>query len=226
MSHKLIFNDNTKTRAWLWLFCVLFCFSFRATLALQTGVWISCRRRTSFLISLHWLSTVRCCQCEGELFFLCLLFSYIKKNVTMEHVDFAKSTECCCCFFLFHIEVFCICILTVTWCPQDMCVCAGCDHQDQAGLWGAKTVRLGCSQAQSQDAVARHSRRSGHAADLWTFFSTEHAQSKLRVHQLPPQQRERVSTKYVAHCLCFVTMFSKTIEIYVFVFLKDLYNNQ
>lgn len=191
-----------------------FCFFrfFRATLALQTGVWISCRRRTSFLISLHWLSTVRCCQCEGELFFLCLIFSYIKKryygtcNVRLVFLWV---------FLKFHREVFCICILTVTWSPQDMCVCAGCDHQDQAGLWGAKTVRLGCSQTQSQDAVARHSRRSGHAADLWTFFSTEHAQSKLGVHQLPPQQRERVSTKYVAHCLCFVTMFSKTIEIYV-----------
>lgn len=142
-----------------------------------------------------------------------VFYSVTFKSVTMEHVTSDCFFFCVCFFFKFHRAVFCI--LTITWCPQDMCVCAGCDHQDQAGLWGTKTVRLGCSQTQSQDAVARHSRRSGHAADLWTFFSTEHAQSKLGVHQLPPQQRERVSTKYVAHCLCFVTMFSKTIEIYV-----------
>lgn len=58
--------------------CIYCCFYFlhRATLALQTGVWISCRRRMSFLTSLHWLSTVRCCQCEGKCLFILLIMKF------------------------------------------------------------------------------------------------------------------------------------------------------
>lgn len=88
-------------------------------------------------------------------------------------------------------------ITDILYHPQDVCLCAGCDLKDPAGLWSAEAVWLGCSQTQSQDAVACHSRRDRCTADLWTVLSAKHTQFELWVHQLAPQQRERVSTKYV-----------------------------
>lgn len=73
---------------------------------------------------------------------------------------------------------------------QDVHLCAGCDLQDQAGLRGPEAVRLGCSQAQPQDAVARHSRGGGRADDLGAVLGAQHSQPELRVDQLTPQQRE------------------------------------
>lgn len=104
------------------------------------------------------------------------------------------------------------CLLTVPSHPQDVSLCAGCHLQDQAGLSGAEAVWLGFGPTQSQDAVARHSRRGRCPADRRTLLSTEHAQSELRIHELAPQQRERVSTKYVGltlslhYCHYFVTV--------------------
>lgn len=61
-------------------------FPLRATLALQTGVWISCRRRMSFLTSWPWLSTVRCCQYEGRL----VIFSSLPKILFWKDVIILK----------------------------------------------------------------------------------------------------------------------------------------
>ena len=88
-------------------------------------------------------------------------------------------------------------ITDILYYPQDLCLRAGCDLQDPAGLRSAEAVWLGCSQTQSQDAVACHSRRDRCTADLWTVLSAKHTQFKLWIHQLAPQQWERVSTKYV-----------------------------
>ncbi len=89
------------------------CFPCRETLALQTGVWISCRRRTSFQTSSRWLSTARCCQYEGKL----IIFSFYQKIPRFDCLKVITLNWCSPRFYVpMHLK-FCF-FLARTQCSQ------------------------------------------------------------------------------------------------------------
>ena len=90
----------------------------------------------------------------------------------------------------------CVCVcVCASVCVQDVRVRAGGDLQDPAGLRGAEAARLGRGAPQPTNPVARDARGGRRHADLGAVLGAQHAQPELRVHQLAPQQRERVAAQ-------------------------------